>query len=193
MATSAYSHRSGRNSIASFFAMVVLLIVVLAGRAQATTYTFDDFLTGLQEVPPHASPGTGEITGTYDDVTNTFDFSLTFSGLSGTTTAAHLHSPAPPGVNAPVQIPLTGFPLNVTSGSYANTFIFTASQETNFLSGLMYTNIHTNVWPGGEIRAQLSPRLSVPESGGTFALLGLSIVGLIAFSRRLSGSSIRVS
>jgi hypothetical protein len=84
-------------------------------------------------------------------------------------------------VNAPVQIPFDGFPLGVLSGSFSNTYIFTAEQESDFLANLMYVNIHTVMLPGGEIRAQLLP--TVPEQGGTFGLMVLVIVGLAAFAR----------
>jgi hypothetical protein len=176
--------RSRLKNTVSMLAVVILLTVALAGRAQAVMYDFDEILSGLQEVPPNGSFGTGQIVGTYDDVTNEFDFSLTFSGLEFPTTAAHLHSPAPPGTNAPVQIAFAGFPTGVLSGFYANTYIFTAQQETDLLADLMYVNIHTSGYPGGEIRAQIFARpAGVPEQGGTCVLLGIGIAGLIAFAR----------
>lgn len=112
-------------------------------------------LSGLQEVPPNISPATGSLYGTYNTATNLLSISLSFSDLIGLTTAAHLHGPAPSGVNAGVQIPLGAFPSGVTTGNYSNTFALTQPQETEFLSGLWYVNIHTNVYPGGEIRGQL--------------------------------------
>lgn len=178
-----YSYRSRLKKTLSILTLVTLLIVALAGRSQAATFTFDNFLTGLQEVPPNASPAIGQITGTYNDVTNTFDFSLVFFGLLSPATAAHLHAPAPPGMNAPVAIGFVGFPAGVTSGSYANSYIFTASQETSLLSGFMYVNVHSDLFPGGEIRGQII--LPVPEAE-TFVLLGLGMVGLVAFARRSS-------
>lgn len=161
--------------------LAIFMAVALARNTQATIFSFDDTLSSSQVSPPNPSPGTGEITGTYDDVTNSFSFSLSFSGLTTPTTAAHLHAPAPAGTNAPVEITFAGFPFGVTSGSFNNTYIFSSSQETSFLADLMYVDIHTAGFPGGEIRAQLLP--TVPDQGGTFGLMGLALVGLVAFAR----------
>jgi len=189
--TPTYPNRSRLSNTVSKFAVAILLIVVLAGSAQALTYTFDDSLSGRQEVSPNLSTGLGQILGTYDDVSNTFDFELYFTGLSSPTVAAHLHSPASPGVNAAVQIGFTGFPLGVTTGFFENTYIFTAAQETDLLAGLMYVNIHTSAFPGGEIRGQITarqtggtPPTGVPDHAGTGVLLGLGLIGLVAFARR---------
>jgi hypothetical protein len=136
--------------------LIVTVILFIQKRSFAIVYTINVTLSGAQEVPPAASPGTGTLTGTYDDVTNIIDFSIVFSGLVSPTNNAHFHAPAPRGVNAPVIIGFVpGFPLNVTSGNYDSTFTLTAGQETQLLDGLVYVNIHTNMFPGGEIRAQL--------------------------------------
>ena len=129
--TPPYPDRSRLKNTVSMLAVVTLLTVALAGRAQATIFTFDNMLTGLQEVPPNASTAIGQISGTYNDVTNMFDFTVVFTGLFTPATAAHLHSPAPIGVNAPIQIGFVGFPAGVTSGLYSNTYTFTAAQETD--------------------------------------------------------------
>jgi hypothetical protein len=52
--------------------------------------------------------------------------------------------------------PLAGFPVGVTSGAYTNVFAVIQEQETMLFSGLTYVNIHTAVFPGGEIRSQLT-------------------------------------
>ena len=83
---------------------------------------------------PEATGATGTGTGslTYDDVARTLTIGSTFSGLSGTTTNAHIHAPtASPGTGtAGVAVPFTlsplppaippagSFPRGVTSGSY---------------------------------------------------------------------------
>src|SRR6187455_1071463 len=73
-------------------------------RSNATIYTIDITMSGLQEVPPNPSSATGILVGTYDDATRVLDFDMVFNGLSAPTTAAHFHGPAPYGINAPVQI-----------------------------------------------------------------------------------------
>ncbi|CAN5562156.1 hypothetical protein BH18VER1_BH18VER1_02710 [soil metagenome] len=194
MTTQYHSPQNRRKNGALSLVIVVLLAFAMAGEARATSYTFDELLSGLQEVPPTASTGTGQITGTYDDATNIFSFSLTFSGLIGPTTAAHLHSPASVGMTAPVQIGFAGFPVGVTSGIYSTSYVFTAAQETDFLAGLMYVNVHTNISPGGEIRAQLfATPVGVPEAGGTLGLLGIALAGFVGFTRWSRLASIRAS
>jgi hypothetical protein len=123
---------------------------------------FDISLYGAQEVPPNPSPALGNIAGTYNPATNTLSFALQFTGLVAPTTAAHFHAPAAPGVNAGVAIPLAGFPTGVTSGSYANSYVLTDVQEAQLLAGLMYLNVHTTAYPGGEIRAQMVETGNLP-------------------------------
>lgn len=64
-------------------------------------------LSGAQEVPPTTSTGAGTGTLTVDLATGTAtNISVTFSGLSGTATAAHIHE-APAGVNGPAIVTIS--------------------------------------------------------------------------------------
>ncbi len=141
----------------ALLAMALLFVVTLHSASNAGTYSISETLSGLEEVPPNGSPASGVLIGNYDDVTNTLIFAVSWQNFSAGTTAAHFHGPAPIGSNAGVQIGFTGFPLGVTSGNYPNTFILTAAQETQLLSGLWYVNIHSTAFPGGEIRSQINP------------------------------------
>jgi hypothetical protein len=149
----------------SFLALVAFFL--LPGLSvNAEIFPFHNTYTGAQEVPPNGSPGKGTIVGTYNDVTNTISYTIIFSGLVSPTVAAHFHAPAPPGVNAPVIIGHAGFPLGVTSGKYSNTHVITDVQEAQLFSSLWYSNIHTSMFPGGEIRAQIV--LGDPSTTFTF-------------------------
>ncbi|MDQ6610684.1 MAG: T9SS type A sorting domain-containing protein, partial [Bacteroidota bacterium] len=57
-----------------------------------------------------------------------------------------------------VIIGFAGFP-SATSGTYFNSNVLTAVQETWLLSNLFYANIHNSLFPGGEIRAQIIPNI----------------------------------
>ena len=134
---------------------VFVTVLLFSTNLHATVYTLDLALSGQNEAPPNASAATGILTGTYDDATNVLNISLMFSGMTGPTTAAHFHGPTVPGTNGPVQVPLAGFPAGVTSGTYVNSFVLTPEQESDLLCGLWYVNIHTVVFPGGEVRSQV--------------------------------------
>jgi hypothetical protein len=138
-------------------------------------YTFISQYSGLQESPPVTTSGKGLILGIYDPVTNEIKYGLGFAELMGNTTAAHFHAPGMPGQNAPVIIPKPSFPTGVKAGVYTNSHVISDVQETQLIQGLWYANIHSNMFPGGEIRAQLI--LQAPACTPPTFLNTLSIVG----------------
>ena len=147
--------------------VVVLLFVPLLPPANAVSLiTCTATLSASDEAPPNASPATGSGTFTFDPSTSTTTYVLTYSGLVATVTAAHIHAPAPPGVNAPVRVPIPG--LTGTSGSVSGSTttllgMTPAQFAGNLTAGLAYVNIHSSTYPGGEIRGQLNCGQSVPE------------------------------
>jgi CHRD domain-containing protein/PEP-CTERM motif-containing protein len=200
----------GRTSRVAF---ALLLSCASLSPAAATVFVFAGTLSGLQEVPPNASPGTGTVAVHFDDVAHTMQVQAFFSGLLGTTTAAHIHAPTDPVTNtagvATTLPSFPGFPLGVTSGTFDNTFdmtlasSFSASFITNFgggtvagaeaallaalLAGDAYFNIHTSQFGGGEIRADLA---QVPEPASwMLMLLGFGAAGLVFRRRRAKESA----
>jgi hypothetical protein len=161
-----------KNVLKHLFSLLLVLTVILFFQKNtfALIYPFNLTYSALQEVPPNASPATGTIAGTYDDGTKTISITINFSGLVANTTAAHFHAPAPIGVNAPVIISYIpgGFPLGVTSGTFVNSYILTAGQEANLFANLMYSNIHTSQFPGGEIRTQMILDAPLPVELSSF-------------------------
>jgi CHRD domain/PEP-CTERM motif len=194
-------HR-GENSMTRLLAAAFLLLSTWM--AHAAPIVFHTSLSGAAEAPANPSLGTGFATVTMDDAADTLRVEVTFSGLTGTTTASHVHCcTAVPGAGTAgvaTELPLfTGFPTGVTSGTYDHTFdtsllatwnpAFVTANGGNaesaadaFLAGMLagkaYLNIHTNVFPAGEIRGFLG----IPEPG-TLALLGLAL-GAFALRRR---------
>jgi hypothetical protein len=131
------------------FLLAALLGGVLAGSSQATTFIAD--LSGLNEVPPNASPATGFATLNLNDQTLQMNWQLDFSGLMGPTTASHIHR-APAGVNGPVIYPLA---IGVFQSGVQGVLQFNATDLPDLLNLGLYVNIHTQVFPGGEIRGQI--------------------------------------
>ena len=118
-------------------------------------YTLSGNASSAQEVPTNTSTGTGSITGTYNDETNILNYSVTWTGLTGNVNAAHFHGPALPGVSANVIVPFT-IANNASTGNLSGTATLTDAQETDFLAGKWYYNLHTTANPGGEIRGQVT-------------------------------------
>jgi len=109
-------------------------------------------LTAAEEVPAQVVKDTkakGSFTG---DITGkTLTWSLTFSGLTGPATAAHIHMAAM-GASGPVVVPLCGPCKSGVKG--------TATLSAALLSALkthkLYVNVHTAKNPNGEIRGQVA-------------------------------------
>lgn len=188
-------------------ALVASLGLLIASPGQAAPITYTVTLSGANEAPANGSPGVGSGTITIDTALHTLDLNFSFSGLTGTTTAAHIHCcTAAPGTGTTLvatQIPsFTGFPLGVTGGSYAHQFDLTqlASYNTVFVTvnggtaalaeaalaaGLAartaYLNIHTTTFPGGEIRSFAD--VPAPEPA-TLSLLLAGVAGIALRRRR---------
>jgi hypothetical protein len=115
--------------------------------------------------------------GTYDDVTRLLTLHTMASGFVSPVTAAHIHRGAA-GVNGPVIVGLSGA-TGMTSYMSNDTPTLTASDGALLLGGGLYVNIHSQTFPGGEVRGQLR---ATPEPGTMIALA--AGVGALAMRRR---------
>jgi len=136
---------------------IILLFSIFQFSATATQYPINVTFSGLQETPANNSTATGTFVGTYNDVTDSLIYTIIFSGLGSNVTAAHFHGFVPPGIAGPVIFfPVNpSFPTGVISGTFVDSVKLTQGQEDSLKMGLIYFNIHTTNFPGGEIRAQL--------------------------------------
>jgi hypothetical protein len=132
--------------------VAIALSFCLVGSAPAVTTNFIAALNGAQANAGAGtgSPGTGSATMTYDDNTQLFSWNVSWAGLDGNVTLAHFHGPATPAQNAGVQVGIS-VAANPSVGSTA----LTAAQATQLHDGLWYINVHTDLFPAGEIRGQV--------------------------------------
>jgi hypothetical protein len=174
---------------------------VLGQAASAGIIGYEAILNGPSESPANASPGTGFAEITIDTILQTMRVQVSFSGLLGPDTASHIHcctvSPGVGTAGVATTVPyFAGFPIGVTSGTYDNTLDLTLASSYNssfetanggttagaeaallaaMAAGDTYLNIHTNSFPGGEIRGFLVPEPATLLMAGA-ALAGLAIL-----------------
>jgi hypothetical protein len=162
---------------------VALLLV--AAPAFATVRNFTANLTGGQE--PTSSTATGQGTITIDDVSGVVTVNGTFTGLTTPSNNAHVHGLSPlGGPAAPVLFPLT-FTSGATSGTFSGTGTLTGANLTGALSGQTYVNIHSTMFPSGEIRGQILAVTSapaIPPWGLAFLTLSIAGAGAWLLARR---------
>lgn len=168
------------------FSLLALVSTLTLAPAQTYIATLDGAQDG-----GGARMGMGSVTITLSGTTLTFTGG-TYSGLTTAASAAHIHGPAPAGMNAGVLYNLGGTVISLgstagTIGGAVNlvpnpngTTFSVAQQLADLNNGLWYLNIHNATFPGGEIRGQI---LLVPEPA-TWALGGLGLLGLLVWKRR---------
>ena len=171
-------------------ALAVLVLVGSSSTANAAVITWSTALDGGQENPPTASTATGFGTVMFDNVTNVLTLDLAWSGLSGPGMQSHIHCCVAPTGNAGIAVDMWLVPTpQPASGSFNRVFdldtqnpfraAFVAANGGTVFSafaalsaamdgGNAYYNIHTAIYPGGEIRGNLTRQ--VPEPAALFLL-----------------------
>ncbi|MCC6233449.1 MAG: CHRD domain-containing protein, partial [Verrucomicrobiales bacterium] len=127
-------------------------------RGQILPVLHQAVLSGANERPtPVVSAGLGQ--GLFLLSGDQLSFNVSYSGLSGPATLAHIHGPADAANSAGVLINLAPFNGGAfgTSGSLVGTVTLTPDQLSAVASGLTYVNIHTDANKPGEVRGQILP------------------------------------
>lgn len=166
------------------------------------------FITFVATLAPEATgaTGTGFAQVDFDIVAHQMRVQVSFSGLSGNTTVAHIHGPtSQKGIGTAGVMTTTptflGFPAGVKFGTYdvtldtlasgtyragfitasgGTTALAEAAMYASLLDGKAYLNIHSSTFPGGEIRGFLN---AVPEPT-SLTSLAIGAVGLLLARRR---------
>jgi len=127
--------------------LTVLALVsgLLMAMPAASEVAFETTITGDQAVPPTSSGAYGTATIILSDDGTQAAYTVIFAGLEGTQTGAHFHN-AEPGEDGPVVFDLgLGSPL---SGFWSPS----VSEAAELMAGRIYVNIHSDLFPTGEIR-----------------------------------------
>jgi CHRD domain len=145
--------------------------------------SFDERLTGFEEVPAVSTGASGQFRAAINRGGERIAFRLSYSGLEGDVTQAHIHlgqervngdvsvwlcsnlesPPTPPGTQAcpaaPATVTGTITPADVVGpegqGIAPGEF---AELVRAMRAGVTYANVHSAKFPGGEIRGQLDHR-----------------------------------
>ena len=140
-------------------------------------------LRGFEEVPSVSTAGQGFLFAALNAAGTALDFQLFYLALQGNVTQAHIHvgnpgvnggivlffcsNLAPPaGVPAPVPCP-TAAGLNTVTGSLTAANVITQTGQgiaagdfaeviRAMRTGFAYANVHSDQFPGGETRGQIS-------------------------------------
>lgn len=124
--------------------------------ANAAEHKLKATLNAASEVPANTSTGKGTAEIVVNDTTKEVSWKVTFDGLTGEATAAHIHGPAAAGANAGViqALGAMGAPAKSPMEGKAT---LTDAQIADILGGRTYVNVHTAANKGGEIRGQVGP------------------------------------
>jgi hypothetical protein len=166
--------------------LTVAAAALVAMFAAAPVMAGDSFgarLRGFEEVPAISSGGQGFLFASLNEAGNTLTYSLVYFGLQGKVTQAHIHI-GQPAVNGGIVLffctnltPPAGVPVpppcpntagqNFVSGTLTAADVITQSAQgiaagdfsevINAMQALAsYANVHSDLFPGGEIRGQVT-------------------------------------
>lgn len=166
----------GLKLTALFSSLLLLILATTSCERAAEERKTTDFekkgilMTGAQNVPISASTGLGSMDVFYSKETRTLTYTILWSGLADSVASVHIHGLAPAGFlstnitqnivaasngifPAKTNNKFTYLKTGTLSGSLLADGVFVKEQD--ILNGVYYLDIHTNSYPGGEIRGQI--------------------------------------
>jgi hypothetical protein len=163
-------------------AIIVLTLAAAPADAQGNNRRFVTNLRGFEEVPAISTLGRGRFEATVSEDGSEMDYSLVYSNLTGNVLQAHIHL-GQEGVNGGIMVflctnlgngpagtPACPSPGTEVSGTIVAADVVAAAAAQGIPAGQLgpvlramrggvtYVNVHTNVYPAGEIRGQLDFR-----------------------------------
>ena len=148
-------------------------------------------LSGAQENPPVLTVAGGNANFAVDLNSGQISGDVTTSDI--TANAAHIHI-GDPGINGAIIIGLTQTASGSGIWTVAPNTALTATQLTALRVGGLYVNVHTDLYPGGQIRGQLGrPTLTTRLAGSqenpptTSIAKGTGVFSVDLQTRALSG------
>ncbi len=126
-----------------------LSLILLSPEVSAKVLRYSGTFVESEVLKPSGSTAIGFGTFIIDTEANTMMAVISMEGIIGDP-APVIHGPAPPGVPASAL-----FGLPETNPISADTWNYDESLEEDILAGLMYVDIHTDLFPDGELRGQI--------------------------------------
>jgi hypothetical protein len=163
--------------------VLVMLFVMHAAFAEeeSKTRTFKAHLSGFEETPATLSTAAkGQFEARLNESETQLSYELEYSGLEGTVTMAHVHFGArglsggvmfwlcaTSAVSAPPNTPTCPSPGGKVTGTITSAQIVGPSLQgiaagefaeviRAMRAGAAYANVHSSLYPGGEIRGQIN-------------------------------------
>ena len=163
---------------------VAVFVAVFAVAPVMAADNFGARLRGLEEVPSVSTGGQGFFLGTMNLAGTAMDYTVVYFDLQGAVTQSHIHigqagvngavvlffctnlTPPPANVPPPPACP-SGPGINTVSGTLTAANVITVTAQgiaagefgeviRAIRAGNSYANVHTDLFPGGEIRGQVT-------------------------------------
>lgn len=127
-------------------------------RGQISPANLKATLSGAAEVPAVDTTATG--TGAFTLVGDELFVDVSYSGLKGAISNAHIHGPAAATGSAGVLVGMMNLHTGAassTAASFKGSVVLTPAALRAIVDGMSYFNIHSGFAGGGEIRGQIVP------------------------------------